>query len=85
MVWGDVTVPADHAINYRVVSWDCGVTPDQTINDDEQFREYVFYVYFKFQINMTFYVVFEMVYQKVVKVVSKSLGCLRNKTITVYH
>jgi len=28
---------------------------------------------------------FEMVYQKVVKMVSKSLGCLRNKTIRVYH
>jgi len=30
-------------------------------------REYVFYVFFRFPKNMTFYVFFEMTYQKVVK------------------
>jgi len=30
-------------------------------------REYVFYAFFRFQKSMTFYVFFEMTYQKVVK------------------
>jgi len=35
--------------------------------DASSVREYVFYVFFRFQKNMTFYVFFEMTYQKVVK------------------
>jgi len=36
-------------------------------------REYVFYVFFRFKTNMTFYGFFEMTNQKVVKIFSKCL------------